>query len=224
LQKVYGYALLHNSGGGRDKITLPDRSVLKLTPEILSLIRDNLIDLVVIGAPNDNERYAVFDTLLEVLDNPTDRYNLKKPAPPPAMQPGRSINRCSDTTAPFLPSRFKIGAETPGQMNDCSASTYLIAEADGDIEMVDIEAETLDCAGPSAVILAPNANQVSVGTQTTMTFPRHATCVPLDLRPELAEDEVTQANQFLAAVGAGPAGGQNVTQDWEDTGHFKIQE
>lgn len=122
---IHAIALLYKNAYNFPEIVLTEKNTfINIDEKMQELIKSNLVDLVVYArkAPYDNcriftkmiDEYINKDYILREFDN-----NQKSGI-------DRSLNRCSFDDTSFIPEKFKLGAPTPGEENDCTGAHFLL--------------------------------------------------------------------------------------------------
>lgn len=122
---LHAIALLYKYMESFSDLTLSkNKPYIIIDDTIKELIQKNLVDMVVYGrkAPYDNcalftdlyNEYTNMEYILREFDNNQEGLD-------------RTLNRCAvDGTNGFVPDHFKLGAPTPGAINDCTGQNFII--------------------------------------------------------------------------------------------------
>lgn len=122
---LHGIAVVYKKGYPFPELVLSSRKpLITINEDIQSLIKLNLVDLVVYGkkAPYDN--CELFTNLCD--DYANKQYILREFDNSEGKGKDRTLNRCSFDGIPFSPEKFKLGAPTPGGENDCSGAYFFL--------------------------------------------------------------------------------------------------
>ncbi len=99
---------------------------IKITPEIRSFLKSNIIDLVVYGTMAETDRCLIFEELCQDFVIPLKRQYMIREINPENID--LSINRCTLRTSGFLPESFRLGQPTPGERNDCTGEPLILED------------------------------------------------------------------------------------------------
>lgn len=123
---VYPHAifLLYRSDGLPEIKLTEQTPYIKIDDAIKETLRTTLQDIVVYGRRSVAEHCNIFEEICPALIN--RNYILREFDIPSHLESDYSINRCSLETTPILAEKFKLGTLTPGAVNDCSGSKFLL--------------------------------------------------------------------------------------------------
>lgn len=117
--------ILKNDPNGNIKILklTETQASMKVSPAVLTILQQNVVDMVVFGRQVVADHCDVFESIhagfvgknyiLREFDSTSKDY---------------SINKWSSTSTPFIPEVFKLGMKTPGRDNDCSFANVILEE------------------------------------------------------------------------------------------------
>jgi hypothetical protein len=101
---------------------------IRLQSSDIDLIKNYLVDMVVFAsftAPTD--RCQIFEDLHEELVKPVQvKYILRDIN---LYKRDRTLNRCSWLPVTFCPENYRLGAATPGNLNDCSGRKFNLEDS-----------------------------------------------------------------------------------------------
>ncbi len=120
----YGLALLFSESPMTHLKLTRGQKFLKIDAEIKELLKKHLVDLVVYGSDTDSNRCLIYEELHRPFVVPLMRQYMIREINPSLMD--QSLNRCTISSAGFLPESFRLGHPTPGEENDCTGERLIL--------------------------------------------------------------------------------------------------
>lgn len=120
--------LVYNKNGKPlQDLTLDEkRPFLKLNDHLISIIQENLVDMIVYARRASFDKCTIYERLVTQLAGrqyALREYDLKQDA-----SSDFSLNRCTLSTEKIMPEAFKLGKTTPGLENDCAGIHFIMEQ------------------------------------------------------------------------------------------------